>query len=1161
MVNNHQQLQDSLYTGFIDHQKPSYQPYWPNLIVNDKKEGKKVLTTLLHELDNCQEFWMSVAFITTNGVATLLQKLLELADRGVKGRILVSQYLNFTQPEALRRLLQLKNIELKIATEGSFHSKGFLFKKNTYYSLMIGSSNLTANALCTNIEWNLTVTATEQSHIIKNAIKTFTIEFEKAITVDESFIANYQILYNKQIDYSKLIKDNMQSDEIREIVPNAMQLEALLNLEVIRQEGKNKALLISATGTGKTYLSAFDVKKFNPKKFLFVVHRRNIAEAAMKTFQTLFGTNKSMGIYSGDRRDLHSDFIFATVQTISSDEHINKFSKDHFDYIVIDESHRSGANSYKRVIEYFNPKFLLGMTATPERTDGADIFKLFDYNIAYEIRLHQALDQDILSPFHYYGIADITINNELLNEEAKFTDLTSNERIERILEKAHLYGSDNGNIRGLIFCSSVDEARKLSAGINKQGLKTIALSGEDSELRREQAMKDLESDALDYILTVDIFNEGIDIPSVNQIIMLRPTQSAIIFVQQLGRGLRKIKQKDYLTVIDFIGNYKNNFMVPIALYGDTTYNKDTIRKLMTSGSSLIPGTSTINFDLISRNKIFEAINSTNMQMAKDLRKDYDLLRMRLGRMPMMLDFLQQGSRDPQQYVNSNNSKSYYEYISRIEEGYRNKLNAIEKKVLGLFSREINNAKRVEECLVLEQIIEHGKLHISIFEKRIQEEYGYGLNKKTLQSAIDNLNFKFATELKNKKLLPIHEIYKLSLFDINDQTIIPTNQFKELINNETFRLFLLDSTQYSISAFNQEYQLNKFNEGFVLYRKYTRKDVFRILNWKSNPLAQGVGGYMMSQDQSNCALFVNYHKDDDITLTTQYEDEFINHSQFKWMSKSKRKLNSPEIVAFKNQNKKIRLPLFVKKSNVEGAEFYYMGELTPIMDSFEQTTINNDKGGTNPIVQVVFNLNHAVEPSLFEYITTNNKKEERTTIIQKPTKNLNKPSKVAHSTASLARIPSFSIIDSEFVNPYVNAIPLIKAAAGSFINFNVLSDLTWVEKPASLKKGTDYFICEVKGESMNRKIPNGSFCLFRRYTGGTKEGEIVLVQFNDIQNGDFGTHYTIKKYHSVKNKKEEGNRYESITLEPLSYDDSFKAIQVTNDGTTEFEVLGIFEQVL
>ena len=382
--------------------------------------------------------------------------------------------------------------------------------------------------------------------------------------------------------------------------------------------------------------------------------RRTIAEEAMNTFKTLLGNEIKMGMYSGYEKNLEADYLFSTIQTISKSENLQLFGQNYFDYIVIDETHRAGAKSYLSIINHFKPKFLLGMTATPERTDGSDIFKLFNYKIAYEIRLHSALEEKMLSPFHYYGVTDLTINGEEVDDRAEFNKLVADERVNRIIEKINLYGCDDGKARGLIFCSKIEEAEKLSIMFNQREYITLSLTGRHSEIERQEAIRKLESDApnesLDYIFTVDIFNEGIDIPKVNQVIMLRPTQSAIIFVQQLGRGLRKVSGKEYLTVIDFIGNYENNFLLPIALYGDKTYNKDTLRKLVASESSFIPGSSSINFDEISKEKIFESINRTNLSKFVDLKGDYFNLKNRLGRFPLMIDFLHHGSRDPFHFV-------------------------------------------------------------------------------------------------------------------------------------------------------------------------------------------------------------------------------------------------------------------------------------------------------------------------------------------------------------------------------------------------------------------------------------------------------------------------------------------------------------------------------
>ena len=960
------ELINGLQTGFVDKQIVAQNDFVPKILLNDKAEGKKVLSSIVNELNGCSEFWFSVAFVTTGGVACIINTLEELAKKNIKGKILVSQYLNFTQPEALKQLLKFKNIELRISVNTNFHAKGYLFKKRDYYNLIIGSSNLTGDALSTNKELNIKTSATENSYIINKIKEEFNNDFVNSVIVNDEFIKSYEELYKN----SKIRVIYQKPENGIEIKPNLMQNDALKNLANIRANGKNKALLISATGTGKTYLSAFDVKAVEAKTFLFIVHRGNIANKAMDTFKSIFKNTRTMGIFSGNRKETNANFLFSTIQTISKNENLELFNKNHFDYIVIDETHRAGAESYKRVLDYFKPGFLLGMTATPERTDGHDIFKYFDYNIAYEIRLHKALEEEMLAPFHYYGVTDISVNGQIIEEDAAFDSLTSNERVDKIIEKSSFYGCDNGEIRGLVFCSKVEECKVLASEFTKRGLPSIYLYGDNTEQERSNAIEQLESDnkeeKIKYIFSVDIFNEGVDIPRVNQIIMLRPTQSAIIFVQQLGRGLRKTEGKEYLTVIDFIGNYNNNFLVPIALYGDSSYNKDTVRKLISSGSDLIPGQSTINFDRITKDRIYAAIDTANLSKKKDLVKDYELLKYKLGRIPTMVDFLEHGSRDPELFVDY--KKSYYNFIKSVDLEMKYSLSSVHIKILELFSNEINNAVRIEENIILLHLIEFGSLKIDILKQNLFKKYGYEVREETIKSAINNLNFNFVTENHNKVLLPVSEIYKISIVNKIEDELFLSDSFNELLLDINFKNQLIDNTQYSILKFERQFTLMKYVDGFVLYNKYSRKDVFRILNWDKNPLAQNVGGYMFNNERTNCAIFVNYHKDDDISSTTKYEEGFLNKLEFEWMSKSKRTLTSPDIISLKNSGDRLRLPLFIKKSNDEGAAFYYMGDVTPLQGSFKQATIKDDSNNDVSVVKVKFRLNTPVEEALYYYIT-------------------------------------------------------------------------------------------------------------------------------------------------------------------------------------------------
>ena len=1107
----------SLQTGYVDKNIISEVSYQPELLVNQKNPPVKVLSSILQELENCNKFYISVAFVTTSGVATIINKLKELENRKIKGEILVSQYLNFTQPEALKRLLQFKNIDLRIATTGNAHSKGYIFKNNEHYNLIIGSSNLTAHALSTNKEWNIKVSALDDSGIVEKVINEFQSDFQKATKVTNEFILYYEEIYKNQFLLNKKnSKDNNVECQIV-ITPNSMQNEALENLKILREEKKNKALIISATGTGKTYLSAFDAKFFNPRKLLFVVHRLTIAKDSLKTFQKVFGETKTMGLYSGDKRDLDCDFLFSTVQTISKSNHFQNFAKDHFDYIIIDETHRSGADSYLRLIEYFNPKFLLGMTATPERTDGNDIFKLFDHNIAYEIRLNKAMEEDMLSTFHYYGVSDLIIDNNQSENKSDFNLLVSSERVKRVIEQANFYGSDNGITRGLVFCSRKKEAIELSTLFNLNGFKTVALTGDSTEDERAKSIEKLESEnlieKLDYIFTVDIFNEGIDIPKINQIIMLRPTESAIIFIQQLGRGLRKVEGKSYVTVIDFIGNYENNYLIPIALYGDTSYNKDTLRKLITEGSRMIPGASTINFDEITKEKIFQSIDSANMQLFSDLKKDYNLLKYKLGKIPMMMDFIEHASRDPYLYVNYSNS--YFNFIIKVEKEFISDLNLQQVKLLELFSKEINNGKRVEESLIVKFLILEKSIDFETFYNKIYSIYGYEVNIETFKSCIKNINFSFV-----RKRQPV-------IIEQNNKLIF-TELFNNLLENDTFKHFLLDNIEYSIYSFSKLFRRDLFIDGFLLYQKYSRKDVCRIMNWELNEEAT-VYGYKISNN--TCPIFVNYHKENNIASSTKFPEKFINSSQFLWYSKPQRKLSNSTLLAIKNHNNKLRLPFFMKKHNGEGSDFYYMGDILPVDNSFCETTIKNDNAKDVPVVKVILELKHPVENSIFNYITSEESK-------------LGSANNIAE-------------------NKVVNTIPLYNfyAAAGTFSEIQSETDFTLIAKPNNITYGDDYFACKIVGESMNRVIPNGSICLFKHYSGGSRNGKIVLVENFDIQDEDFNSAFTIKTYSSEKIISADGWEHSSIVLRPNSFDNSYKNIVIEQENRSNMRVIGEFISII
>lgn len=966
-------IQNAVTTGFVDESIESFLEYRPRIITNEPITNEKVLSTILEELRSCESFFLSVAFITSGGVASILGTLLDLEEKGIHGKILVSEYLNFSEPEALRKLLQLSNVELRIARDSDFHSKGFLFTHDSYYTIIIGSSNITQGALTKNKEWNLKVTAHSDSELFKQTILEFDKVFDSSHAVDEEYLIKYSFIYNSEKKIRQGLRNALlPSASRREIAPNEMQLKALLNLENLRASGKNKALLVSATGTGKTYLSAFDVAKVKPKRMLFLVHRRNIAQKAMESFQVIIREEISMGLYSGSTKSLDSDFIFSTVQTFSREEHLHKFEPNHFDYIVIDETHRASASSYQKILEYFNPDFLLGMTATPERPDGLDVFSLFDYNIASEIRLHDAMAHDMLAPFHYFGISDIEINGRLLDDKATINDLNRKDRVDHILKKIKLFGTDDGILRGLIFCSKKDECKYLSEAFNENGYKTLYLTSDHSPDERSRAIDLLETDdleiKLDYIFTVDIFNEGVDIPRLNQIVMLRPTQSAIIFVQQLGRGLRKKEGKSYLTVLDFIGNYQNNFLVPIALFGDKTYEKDNLRKLINRPETNIIGASTIYFDRIVKEKIYHSIDTGKLQVKRKLVEEYKMLKGKIGRIPSMMDFVEHGERDPYQYVL--NYDSYYSFLLGQDEKVTS-INEHDRKLLSFLSKEVMNSVRHLDVHLFFTLLNRGSISIPEYSDLYISETGTHVDSATLAHAIHHINGLFITIVKDGKKVEIGNALEYQNIECDGPTIRFAETIINLIQYVDIHTHLKDLCLYSLSVLLKQGEDVAMND-FIINQRYTRKDVFRLLRRERNPVALNVGGYVVDADKKDCALFVNYEKEEGISATTNYHDRFISRNEFIWMSKNKRTINSPDVSAILNQaSHRMRIPLFVKKKNIEGDDFYYLGNLNVIKESAVEKEISDGKDKMVPVVEMNFILETPVEKALYDYIVTSN----------------------------------------------------------------------------------------------------------------------------------------------------------------------------------------------
>lgn len=739
-------------------------------------------------------------------------------------------------------------------------------------------------------------------------------------------------------------------------------------------------------GTGKTYASAFAMRELKFKRVLFLVHRGQLARQTKKSYEKVFAKSVSMGLVGAGYREYDADYVFATVQTLNRDEHLLQYDKNAFDCIILDEAHHVSADTYQKIMKHFTPKLWLGMTATPDKRDdnieGKNVYEIFNYQIAYEIRLQQAMEEKLLCPFHYFGITDIAIIGDNQETGYDFAMLTSDERVKHIVNQADYYGYSGDKVKGLIFCSNIRETEELSSKFNQvinpatgRKFRTIALNGSASEQERQRAFERLamnEDEAtadvqpLDYILSVEILNEGVDIVEVNQVIMLRPTQSPIVFIQQLGRGLRKANGKEYVVVLDFIGNYNNNFMIPIALSGDRTYNKDNIRRYIMEGGRVIPGASTVHFDEVSRKRIFASVDNANFSDIKLIKENYTNLKNKLGHIPRLHDFDDYGEMDVLRIFDNNSLGSYYKFLVKYEKEYKVRLSEDEEKVIEFVSKKLANGKRIQELKMLKRMLAYalGLSKFGLFAGLLKDMKAYGKNvsKDQKENIVNVMTNEFPAGASKKTYSQCVFIEK----DGNDYR--PTKSFIKMMSNAEFYDMLQELVDFGINRYERDYKSTYDNTDFVLYKKYTYEDVCRLLNWEQNEVPLNIGGYKFDKKTKTFPVFINYNKADDISDTTKYEDHFVPGSRERLIaiSKSGRSLKSEDVQNFLNAKERgIQVELFVRKNKDDkiSKEFYYLGHMTASGNTKEFIMPNTKKTA----VEIEWILDVPVRQDIYEYI--------------------------------------------------------------------------------------------------------------------------------------------------------------------------------------------------
>ena len=958
------ELYGSLLNGYINQDTiVTNDQFGPRLLNN--QEGSSIWEQIKHELLTCENYTFAVAFITDSMVSNLKPIFKDLSRRGIKGRILTSTYLYFNQPAVFQELLKIPNIEVKIAEVDGFHQKGYIFQHQGYQTIIIGSANLTTNALMRNYEWSLRINSLDSGDIVDQVRSNVELEWKNASNLTNEWITSYSFTYKKNYKQSLQYQELDSENDTRIIKPNQMQKDALEQLRLLREKGKQRGLIISATGTGKTYLGAFDVKSTNPKKMLFLAHREQILEKSKESFSRIIGGKKTdYGLYTGNSRNKNAKYVFATVQTLSKSNHLSLFDRDEFDYILIDEVHHAGAETYQKIMNYFQPKFYLGMTATPDRNDDFNVFKLFNYNVAYEIRLPQALEEDMLCPFHYVGISDYTFKDNRVNEaidsynnekgnhknEQKIVEqLSSQERVKYILDQTKYYGYSGDVLHGLIFCSGVAESVSLAKELTRQGSPSKALSGNDSEVKRRSVVKDLEKGIIKYIVTVDIFNEGIDIPCINQVVFLRNTNSNIVYIQQLGRGLRKSKGKEYVEILDFIGNYKNNYIIPVALTDDSSYSKDNARATTSMEPTI--GVSTIYFEQVAKEKIFDSIRQAKFDSMRNLRTVYNEMKKRVGRIPLLQDFIKFNSIDP--VILSNKEKNYANFL--IKMGEQINISDYENKILSFLDVELLNGKRRHELILLDLLINNSEISMEKFDEALIKNHCLN-NQEIIESVKRILSLSFYNENASPSRKDYGGKAIVEYNDKNNQYVLNSEIQYSLKKNKDFRQLWIDGIRTGLSR-SQRYDSDKL---FTIGKKYTRKDVMRQSNNITNVTAQNIGGYYFNDKYG--MIFVTYKKSMNISKSIQYEDRFLSDRILHYYSKNNRKLTSKEVQKFFTD--KYRLLLFMKKSDADdNKDFYYLGTCSYIDSSARQ---ENQDG--KPIVSMNLRLDNRVNYHLYHLLT-------------------------------------------------------------------------------------------------------------------------------------------------------------------------------------------------
>lgn len=777
------------------------------LISNSKITMYESLRKSIKESD---EIIMNVSFIRDSGIKLLIKDLREAKEQGKKIKVLTSDYMKVTEPNALYRLMEIGEVRVfNNPSNKSFHSKGYIFKKDDNFEIYIGSSNISYSALITGVEWNYRFNSKENSEV-KEILEEFSELYEKnSFELTLEWLREYEKKYKKD---EMLECFDSQDEFLNEIIePRNFQIPALYELSKTREEGYDKAMVVVATGLGKTYLAVFDTMNFN--KILFIAHRDEILRGAEKSFRKVYGNSKKYGYFTGMEKNKNSDIVFASISTLSKDEYLNKnyFLPDEFDYIIVDEFHHSSSKSYLKVLEYFKPKFLLGLTATPDRSDNGDIYKLCDYNIAYKCDFVVGINNGWLVPFEYFGIYDDLDYTPIPWRSGKY-DIDSLENALIVEKRLNLIYEKYIELKGnftIGFCASVNHCKTMNRFFQSKGVISEIIIGSTPIKERQNIIEKFKKGKIDIIFTVDIFNEGVDIPTIDTLLFLRPTISYTIFIQQLGRGLRKYKDKKSVKVLDFVGNYRGAELKPLFLTGKCNRKKEFIN--ITDKTFVLPSGCSAKFDF-KLIEYFESLRKKNLRQEELLKQEYLNLMEKLEKVPSIMEIYTYGELPVHMYLKT--FKSWYLFQKRL-----NLLNEKQEK----YSEKAINFMMFLENTAMTKSYKMVVL-LSIFEKLQQEKslddlakyFEYFYSNKVYKKDLSN---KKHTELNREKFKKLIEEYPLKYLTEknknseffsygNKKFSLDFSLYEELKNNNYLLEEVKERINYRIiNYFNRKYMEN------------------------------------------------------------------------------------------------------------------------------------------------------------------------------------------------------------------------------------------------------------------------------------------------------------------------------------------------------------------